>query len=198
MNLSRNISSGFSDPIILSGCASGGKSSLLIELKKRGYQTMSDTGQRVYDLQLASNDGGSSHVDLVDFSERAAKLCIADFDKISKAQMPFFFDQSIIDIRFKLIARGFQPPNIVEETFRNQIFHKTVFFVPPWDQIFDSQNPRHGDFSVAVRDYSDLCSEYNHLGYDIIVLDKVSVTSRADFIESWLINRQNMLVQDSG
>lgn len=196
MNLSRNINSRFRDPIIISGCACAGKSSLLAELKNRGYQTMPDAGQRVYNLQLASNDGGASHIDLVDFSKRAAKLCVADFGKISQAQMPFFCDQSIIDIRFKLIARGFQPPNIVEDTFQTQTFHKTVFLVPPWDQIFNPQHPRHGSFDAAVRDYSDLCSQYTHLGYDLIILDKVSVKARADFIENFLIRYQNMPAQD--
>lgn len=188
----------FKDPIILSGCASAGTSSLLSELKLRGYQTMSNAGQRVYDLQRATNDGGSTDFDLVQFSERAANLCVLDYDKSRTAQHPIFFDQSIIDIRFKMVARGYQPPTIVEQTFRDQVFHRTVFFMPPWEKTFINDHPRHQKgYDQAAREYSDLCSEYRHLGYDIIVLDKVSVESRADFIESWLINRQNMPILEN-
>jgi predicted ATPase len=92
----------------------------------------------------------------------------------------FFFDRGFIDAAAALEHLTGEP--VIESLAPLYRYNKRVFLAPPWPQIYTLDQERRHDFSEAVVEYNRLIAVYPSLGYEILVLPKVSVAERADWI----------------
>jgi len=53
---------------------------------------------------------------------------------------------------------------------------------PPWPEIYETDPERRHGLSTALAEYSRLIETYPSLGYEVLILPKVGVSERADFI----------------
>jgi len=53
---------------------------------------------------------------------------------------------------------------------------------PPWPEIYETDPERRHGLDVALAEYSRLLETYLSLGYEVLILPKVGVSERADFI----------------
>ncbi|MFN3502888.1 MAG: AAA family ATPase, partial [Allorhizobium sp.] len=61
-------------------------------------------------------------------------------------------------------------------------YHRRVFAVEPWPEIYVKDEERRHGLSDAIEEYNRLADLYPKLGYDWIVVPKAQVEVRADFI----------------
>jgi len=61
-------------------------------------------------------------------------------------------------------------------------YHRRVFLAPPWPEIYLTDPERRHGFDQAIAEYHRLIVVYPSLGYEVILLPKVSVAPRADFV----------------
>ncbi|SRR6266851_7607443 len=61
-------------------------------------------------------------------------------------------------------------------------YHRHVFLAPPWPEIYETDPERRHGLDVALAEYSRLLETYPSLGYEVLILPKVGVSERADFI----------------
>lgn len=61
-------------------------------------------------------------------------------------------------------------------------YYRRVFLTPPWPEIYAGDAERRHGFEAALEEYERLQKAYPRLGYETIVLPKVSVEARADFM----------------
>jgi predicted ATPase len=61
-----------------------------------------------------------------------------------------------------------------------------VFLTPPWPEIYVSDAERQHGFDEAIAEYHRLLLAFQTLGYETIVLPKIAVHERADFVLSTL------------
>jgi predicted ATPase len=71
---------------------------------------------------------------------------------------------------------------VLESLAEPRLYHRCVFLVPPWPEIYETDAERQHDFPDAVAEYERLLIAYLALGYEIAVLPKVSVAARAEII----------------
>jgi predicted ATPase len=92
-----------------------------------------------------------------------------------------FFDRGLIDA---LVALGSIEGESAAGLFADGTlhYHHRVFLVPPWPEIFVQDDARRHDLLFATQEYSRLLAAYPALGYETIVLPKVSVAQRADHV----------------
>jgi predicted ATPase len=57
-----------------------------------------------------------------------------------------------------------------------------VFLAPPWPEIYVTDPERQHGLDTAMIEYQHLLSVYPDLGYEVIILPKVGVPERADFV----------------
>jgi predicted ATPase len=57
-----------------------------------------------------------------------------------------------------------------------------VFLAPPWREIYETDPERRPGLDVTLAEYSRLLETYPSLGYEVLILPKVGVSERADFI----------------
>ena len=166
--------------ILLSGCSGGGKSTLLAELARHGFATIEEPGRRVVREELASGGGALPWIDGIAFARRITALAKQDYEAARTLPGPVFFDRGVIDAAVALdhMTGG----KVLADLAARCRYASPVFLAPPWPELFVSDSERRHDFASAVAEYDRLAAAYPALGYDVILLPKVSVAERLTFI----------------
>ena len=170
--------------VILSGCSGGGKSTLLAELARLGFKTVSEPGRRIAAEELRGDGKALPWVNLAAFAERAIDLAAQDRDLAASDNDWTFFDRSLVDAAVALQHATGQAVSVTLASFR--CYHRRVFLTPPWPEIYVSDQERQHDMGEAIAEYERLVVAYGELGYDAIILPKSSVPDRARFVLSQL------------
>lgn len=166
--------------IIISGCSGGGKSTLLEELRRRGYSTVEEPGRRIVADELASAGNALPWTDMAAFARRAMALALQDREDAVRSEGPVFFDRGIIDAAVALAhVTGEDALAPLRDTHR---YNRLVFLTPPWPEIYAADAERRHGFDAAVQEYHRLSAAYPALHYDVMILPKTSVEARADFL----------------
>lgn len=169
--------------VLISGCSGGGKSTLLAELNRRGYTTVDEPGRRIVKEELEGDGSALPWVNGVAFARRAVAMARADLAAAALHQGWVFFDRGLIDAAVALEHSSGEP---AATTIAGHPFHRGVFLTPPWPDIYATDAERPHAYEAAVEEYHRLLKAYPALGYEAIVLPKVSVGARVDFILSSL------------
>ena len=64
----------------------------------------------------------------------------------------------------------------------NWRYNKSIFILPPWQEIYETDNERKQDWEEAVLTFEKMSETYKNYGYNIIEIPKISVRERANFI----------------
>lgn len=166
--------------VLLSGCSGGGKSTLLAELARRGFVTVEEPGRRIVVQEQAGEGRALPWVDLAAFVERALALAADDRAKPFSGAGWRFFDRGLIDAAVALEQTAGRPAIEVLAPFKR--YHARVFLAPPWPEIFATDPERRHSLGEAISEYERLVAALSTLGYEIILLPKVSVAERTDFV----------------
>lgn len=166
--------------VVLSGCSGGGKSTLLAELASRGFAVVCELGRRIVEEELCSGGSALPWVNMAAFAKRAIDVAAQDRADASQGSDWTFFDRSLVDAAVALqLATGQRASNILGPYAR---YHARIFLTPPWPEIYITDNKRRHGLDDAIAEYDRLLAAYGELGYEPIILPKVGVSERADFV----------------
>jgi len=167
--------------VVISGCSSGGKSSLLAELGRRGYAFVEEPGRRIVKEELEVEGSALPWMDRAAFARRCIALALSDCIAARRQKGRWvFFDRGLIDASVALQHLTGEPAlEVLQQSHR---FYRRVFLAPPWPEIYVLDRERRHSLETARVEYLRLLETYPSLGYETIILPKVSVHERADFI----------------
>jgi predicted ATPase len=166
--------------VTISGCSSGGKSTLLSELRRRGFATIDEPGRRIIAEELKRGGRALPWMDAVAFARRAIEVSLADRAAAEVGARWVFFDRGLIDAAAALEYLTGEP--VVKRLGLIYRDNKRLFLAPPWPEIYVLDQERRHGLAEGVAEYDRLIGVYLSLGYDIHVLPKVSVAERADWV----------------
>lgn len=169
---------------VISGCSGGGKSTLLAELKQRGYRVFAEPGREVVKAQLASGGNGLPWADGLQFAELCVALGRQYYEATSAATSPVFFDRSVIDNIAGIERAKIPLSSHCKDALAHCRYARRVFMVPPWPEIYRQDDERRHSFQEAELEYHGLLSAYQKLGYQTLVIPKQGVAERANFVEA--------------
>ena len=119
-------------------------------------------------------------VDLAAFARRAIEVALEDRAAAAQCEGWVFFDRGLIDAAAALEHVTGEP---ALETYGSaHRYHAAVFMTPPWPEIYAHDSERRHDLSAALAEYERLLEAYPRLGYETVILPKVGVSERAEFI----------------
>jgi predicted ATPase len=171
--------------VVISGCSSGGKSTLLAELGRRGYAVIEEPGRRIVREELKAKGSALPWVDATAFARRAVAMALADRAAAAGLGGWVFFDRGLIDAAAALRHLTGEPALL--PFCRTRRYHRRVFLAPPWPEIYVTDAERRHDFDAALTEYRRLLETYPSLGYEVCILPKTGVRERADFVLSSLV-----------
>lgn len=168
--------------VILSGCSGGGKSTLLLELKHRGFQVAPEAGRRVVKQALRTGEDVLPWNNPAGFAKCTTDLAVLDYETARNRSDLTFFDRSPLDLAAHLNMLALPLPENLSRAVESCKYEKTVFMTPPWPQIFHKDEERQKSFEEAVREYEYLVRFYEQREYQPHLLPRVPVSERADHI----------------
>lgn len=166
--------------VVISGCSGGGKSTLLAELKRRGFPVVEEPGRRVVQLELNSHGKALPWIDLQAFLQKVMAVALDDISSVGDPGEWVFFDRGLIDAAIGLRHLTGEP--VPDELELIQHYHQRVFLAPPWPEIYVQDAERRHELDTATAEYWRLFEAYPSLGYDASILPKTAVGRRADFV----------------
>ena len=166
--------------VAISSCSGGGKSTLLEELKLRGYLTVEEPGRRIIVREEKHNGSALPWKNPEAFVRSAVAMSIRDMARWPNPEQWVFFDRGLIDAASALSSITGES---AASYLRNQPrYHKVVFLTPPWPEIYITDEHRRHSLADAEVEYKRLLDAYPEAGYQTVVLERNSVEERADAI----------------
>ncbi|WP_170331731.1 AAA family ATPase [Ruegeria arenilitoris] len=170
--------------IVLSGCSGGGKSTLLQEMSERGYATVSEPGRRVIALERHNNGQAFPWSDPKAFCFRVIETALADFHNAQQDQV--IFDRSALDALIWFDRTGTPLAADIRRAILDVGYDRHVYLTPSWPEIFEQDQDRQHDFEQALAEYQALCDRLPEYGFVPVVVPKMAVILRANWLEEQL------------
>lgn len=174
---------------IITGCSGGGKSMLLSELEKRGYPVFLEPGRQIVKEQLSVDGDGVPWKNATKFAELCVSRAMYFYNTAARLDGPVFFDRSMIDNISGIERSGLPMPVYFAQTLVRYRYASRVFMVPPWPEIFAQDAERQHSFAEAEQEFYGLQKAYAADHYEVLLIPKLPVEERADFIERELLHR---------
>lgn len=165
--------------VVISGCSGGGKSALLKEMRRRGHAAVDEPGRRIVTDERSRGGSALPWVDPAAFAVRAVEMALADRKHAKTKTGWVFFDRGLIDA---LAALEHATGKTCLHRAERHRYHRRVFLVPPWPEIFIHDEARRHGFDEAEREYDRLRHAFASLGYLVEVLPKIGIIARAELV----------------
>ena len=92
-----------------------------------------------------------------------------------------FLDRGIPDVLAYMHYIGDSYPVHFDQACRDNQYNK-IFILPPWEEIYTSDDARYENYEQAKLIYNHLKETYGHYGYELIEVPKDSLDNRILFI----------------
>ncbi len=175
--------------IVITGGPGTGKTSIIKELNKRNYFCFHEV---IRELTLeAKNDGSLQDLstnpiakvnDSLSFNLKLLNGRIQQYkDSNTLENKMVFFDRGIADV-LGYMDYFKQPYDqyFIDACERNK--YSKIFILPPWKNIYISDNERFESYEEAVEIHYALKKIYEFLGYEIMEVPFGTIEERTDYI----------------
>jgi predicted ATPase len=179
-----------SQKVIITGGPGFGKTSIVEELEARKYACAHEVSRSIIKEQLESGGDILPWKNLARFSELLLESRLKQFEE-TFAHGFTFFDRGVPDIIAYMQKESLIIPHHYHDKVSQCIYFSTVFIVPPWKEIYKNDAQRMEDYETALTLHDYITETYKNLGYQTLILPKVSVQERADFILQQLSESRN-------
>lgn len=167
---------------MITGGPGTGKSTVIKELSRRSFVCMPEISREV---TLNARKKGVEQLFLTQpllFSELLLEGRINQYiEAEQKNHELVFFDRGIPDVHayMNYISIDYPESYIIKS---NLYRYTHIFLMPPWEDIYISDNERYENFEQALAIHNHLERTYKALGYKIIEVPTGTISERADFI----------------
>ncbi|ETN96300.1 AAA family ATPase [Zhouia amylolytica] len=172
--------------IVITGGPGTGKTSVVDILKDRGYICLPEISRQV---TIEAQKQGIDQLFLKDpllFSKKLLEGRISQFNQATNhPENRVFLDRGIPDVVAYLDYANQDYPAYFSEACAEHCYDQ-VFLLPPWEEIYISDNERYENFEQAILIHDYLEAAYKKFGYQLLEVPTGTVTARADFIEKFI------------
>jgi predicted ATPase len=165
---------------VITGGPCVGKTTILNDLKKKGFHVMHEVPRQVIEERQEHNKDYLPSDDIKEFQEKVLKTHL-EIEKDLPEEV-VFLDRGIGDILAYCDVYGIDPPKHVETHSKSPRYHKIILL----DRLgfFENDDARK-DGKIADQVHNALEAAYKRLGYEIIKVPPLPPRERLE----WLMKR---------
>lgn len=164
--------------IVIIGGPGSGKTSIINELITKGFCCYPEISREV---TLKAKADGIEQLFLTNpilFSEMLLEGRIQQFKNAQNENHEVvFIDRGIPDVLAYMKFIGDDYPENFELACKENIYSK-IFVLPPWEEIYISDNERYESYEQAQEIHNHLVETYQSYGYNLIEIPKETVENR--------------------
>ncbi|MCK4635078.1 MAG: AAA family ATPase [Candidatus Aenigmarchaeota archaeon] len=168
---------------VITGGPGSGKSTIIHALEKKGFLCNNEFARDIIKEQKKKGGKILPCINRLKFHELILQKRIEQYEDIPEGKI-CFSDRGIPDLIGYLINYGIEVPDKYYRLGKKYRYQDTVFFAPPWRELFKKDSERKETFDEAVDISDKIYDVYKDLDYNILTIPKVSVNDRVEFILS--------------
>lgn len=173
--------------VVIIGGPGSGKTTLIEKLIEKGYTCYPEISREV---TLEARRQGIEQLFLEKpllFSELLLEGRKKQYHKALNEDCDIIFiDRGIPDVLAYMHYIGDAYPSFFDEACREHTYSK-IFFLPPWEEIYISDEARYENYAQAKLIADHLVETYQKYGYDLIEVPKDTPDNRILFILGHLL-----------
>ncbi|WP_270086973.1 AAA family ATPase [Sphingobacterium sp. SYP-B4668] len=168
---------------VVTGGPGAGKTTLLEGLACTGLKVVPEDARRIIKEQISIGGDGLPWANKIIYTDLMLKTSIETYEvQARKAQEVYVFDRGILDAICYAEMTGQGVTHEMELAAQQYRYNVTVFMLPPWQEIYETDNERLQSWSEAVHTYKTMKEIYLRYGYQIVEVPKATVPERVDFV----------------
>lgn len=168
--------------IVITGGPGTGKSTIIDQLLQMEFTCMPEISRNITkEAQLTGIDQLFLKDPLL-FSKLLLDGRISQYQAAAVQETDkVFFDRGIPDIHGYMDYLGTEYPEIYIQKSK-EFRYSHVFMMPPWKEIYQTDNERYETYEQSLTIYKYLIKGYTKMNYHIIKVPEGSIADRVDFI----------------
>ncbi|MCF4101755.1 ATP-binding protein [Gillisia sp. M10.2A] len=168
--------------IVITGGPGTGKSSVIVNLESQGHYCLHEISRQI---TLEAQEEGIDQLFLEKpllFSEKLLEARVNQHkESLHLTKEVIFFDRGIPDVIAYMDYFNTHYPSKFDEACERHEYDK-IFLLPPWKEIYTTDNERYESFDQAMSIHEYLKKAYIRYGYNPIEVPTDSIENRRDFI----------------
>jgi len=168
--------------VLIIGGPGTGKTTIIGELQKRQYCCYPEISREII---MEAKKQGIEQLFLEKpllFSELLLEGRKKQFHSAQNESHDFvFIDRGIPDVLAYMHYIGDSYPAFFDQACKDHVYSK-IFILPPWEQIYVSDEARYENFAQATLLYQHLSETYRSYGYELIEVPRDTLETRVQFI----------------
>jgi len=170
---------------VLTGGPGTGKTTLLSGLKQKGFTTVPEDARQIIKDQIKTNGDALPWKNREKYTALMLEASHKRFSRLSAKDtggMVHFFDRGIPDALCYAKMIQLHITREMDEIARACRYNRKVFLLPPWREIYTTDDERKQSWEEAVQTYETMRTVYSKYGYETIAVPPDTIEKRVDFV----------------
>lgn len=169
---------------VITGGPGVGKTTLLNTLEKQGFFVVMEDARRIIQQQIQNDGEGLPWKNKIYYAQLMLAASLETYQRTidETSSNIILFDRGILDaicyMKMENISISEEMINLVNA----HSYNRKVFILPPWEEIYATDNERKQTWDEAVYTFDKMKQTYLDYGYEIIEVPKGGVETRCEFI----------------
>jgi predicted ATPase len=184
MDVKRNSDAAIHSPnlYVFTGGPGSGKTTVLMELQKQGFQVLPEVARKIIQEQVATGSNAVPWGDRESYANLMLERSIESFLAHTPAASATFVDRGIPDTWGYAKLIDIQERAHIWEACEKYRYAGRVFAAPFWNEIYTTDTERKQTIQEAEQTARLTVEVYEECGYEVIILPKASPLERAKFV----------------
>jgi len=169
---------------VITGGPGAGKTTLITALQKKGFKIVPEDARRIIKEQILIDGNGLPWKNKIPYAQMMAEASIHSYLNVMSepSENTIFFDRGLPDTICYMKMEKLPISKDLIQLADIIAYHRKVFILPPWKEIYINDAERKQNWEEAVETYEQIRLTYAELGYELIVVPKDTTEKRCQFI----------------
>lgn len=170
---------------VITGGPGVGKTTLIKELQTAGYLVVEENARKIIQQQMLKDGEALPWKNKLLYAKLMLEAAVNSYQTVIKKQVsnPVFFDRGILDAICYMSMENIPIPWAIRDMTLAYPYATKVFILPPWEEIYQTDNERKQTWEEAVFTFEKMKETYLGYGYEVMEVPKAAVGLRRTFIE---------------
>lgn len=165
---------------VVTGGPGAGKTTVLHALERDGFVCVPESARAI--IKERRGAGLSPRPPAEQFARQVLERDIDNYRRTAMTGKPVFFDRGLGDALGGLQHTGTLSATEVEAYLQEFPCNRTAFILPPWEEIYCTDDERDQTYEHSVRVHGDILGWYERNAYHMVEVPRLPVPDRAAFM----------------